>query len=427
MRKILIGKSMKYTILILLFSFQMSLGRSIKDLISVEQYNQMFPHANHYAQSDKFGFDKHPKKKNLFDAKYFFKAASLYKLFCNEGSIDTRKRELAAFLANTSHETTGGWGSYIPGTNEYENDGRRYEWGFCFPRQLAYFPGSGEPTDVCSDYSKRYQKYKPIKGISYHGRGPIQLSWNYNYGRFSADELGDKKILLKNPDKILEDGVMFFRSAIWFWMTEELNYDKGLYKKPSCHDVMVGNWSPVDKLLNEYNILEGFPFTINIINGGIECGIDRASAASANDRLGFYLRYCEILGVEPFDPKWKGYDKKEYSFIYWNESSQIHKQLNAHYQVPCDQHYKDYGDCTLKGVLKHKGKPLKRYHIKLYNKYGEFYEQTTTNSKGEFKIEDIIAGKYKLHIFKYRKRKFKSTPKIIIKKKMKAVKINISK
>jgi basic endochitinase B len=54
--------------------------------------------------------------------------------------------------------------------------------------------------------------------------------------------------------------------ALWFWMTEQL-------PKPSAHDVMVGRWSPT----NEDTIAARAPglVTVNIINGGLECGVER--------------------------------------------------------------------------------------------------------------------------------------------------------
>ena len=56
----------------------------------------------------------------------------------------------------------------------------------------------------------------------YPPSGPIQLSWNYNYGYFSEEVLGDKDILLQNPDQVAQDGKTAFQTALWFWMTPQV-------------------------------------------------------------------------------------------------------------------------------------------------------------------------------------------------------------
>ena len=41
--------------------------------------------------------------------------------------------------------------------------------------------------------------------------------------------------------------------------------------------------------------------TVNIINGRQECGAARAGDYRVEDRIGFYLRYADMLGVSPGD------------------------------------------------------------------------------------------------------------------------------
>ena len=52
-----------------------------------------------------------------------------------------------------------------------------------------------------------------IKG--YYGRGPIQLSWNYNYGPAGSSIGFDG---LNNPETVATDPIISFRAALWFWM-----------------------------------------------------------------------------------------------------------------------------------------------------------------------------------------------------------------
>ncbi|GLT54414.1 hypothetical protein SLA2020_276140 [Shorea laevis] len=93
--------------------------------------------------------------------------------------------------------------------------------------------------------------------------------------------------LLNNPDLVATDATTSFKTAIWFWMTPQGN-------KPSSHDVIIGKWMPsaVDRSAGR---VPGYGVITNIINGGEECG--KGPNNKAADRIGFYKRYCDILGV----------------------------------------------------------------------------------------------------------------------------------
>ena len=215
-----------------------------------------------------------PNRNALYTYEAFVAAAAYYPAFVSEGTTEQRKRELAAFLANIAHETTGGWDTA---------PGGRYAWGLYFTQEVGC--ESGACTQYCDASNVQY----PCKaGTTYHGRGPIQLSWNYNYGPMGATLGVD---LLSDPDALIRDGVLAFRSAIWFWMTEQS-------PKPSCHAVMTGQFTPSPADVSA-NRLPGFGLTIDIINGGIECGWARS--ASVSDRLGFYARFTTLLGVSQGD------------------------------------------------------------------------------------------------------------------------------
>lgn len=112
------------------------------------------------------------------------------------------------------------------------------------------------------------EAWPPQKGAQYHGRGPFQLSYNFNYGAFSnifVESTYDSKMyFLKYPEKVASDGYVAFSSALWFYMTPQS-------PKPSMHDVVSGFFEPNDKD-KAAGIKGGFGSTINIINGGIECG-----------------------------------------------------------------------------------------------------------------------------------------------------------
>lgn len=184
--------------------------------------------------------------------------------FCTAADSLTNKKELAAFFAHIAHETRHGEnGTYTDGLM------LRHEAN----TSLEYYGESDE--------------YPPVTGKKYYGRGPMQLSWNGNYGKASDCLFGDKKVLLNDPDKVENDAVVAFKVAIWFWMMPETH-------KPSAHDVMIGKWQPnaVDKSKGR---TPGFGMTINIINGAVEC--NKGENEGMNDRTGFYRHFLSKLGV----------------------------------------------------------------------------------------------------------------------------------
>jgi chitinase len=201
-------------------------------------------------------------------------AAADFPSFACEGDLTTRRRELAAFLAQISHETTGGWPAAPDGP---------HSWGLCFIEEL------GCANNACPQYcDPNNLQYPCAPGRTYHGRGAIQLSWNYNYGQ-AGDALGVD--ILANPDLVKDDPKLATQTAMWFWMTEQ-------QPKPSAHAVMVGTWIPSAQDL-ALGRSPGFGMTTNIINGGLECNMP--GNAKVEDRVGFFTRYTELLGTDTGD------------------------------------------------------------------------------------------------------------------------------
>ena len=195
----------------------------------------------------------------------FITAAQSFNGFGTTGDLDTRKRELAAFFGQTSHETTGGWPEAPDGP---------YAWGYCFIRERDQQTQCTSPDWPCP------------AGRQYYGRGPIQLTHNYNYG-LAGNAI--REDLINNPDLVATNRVISFKTAIWFWMTPQAN-------KPSSHDVIIGQWTPsaADTAANR---VPGYGVITNIINGGEECG--KGVVDKVANRIGFYQRYCSMLGVSP--------------------------------------------------------------------------------------------------------------------------------
>ncbi|KAL0712511.1 hypothetical protein Bca4012_019489 [Brassica carinata] len=204
--------------------------------------------------------------KGFYPYEAFVEATRWFPGFGSVGGITTRRREVAAFLAQISHETTGGWATAPDGP---------YAWGLCFKEEVS-------PQSNYCDASNT--EWPCFPGKSYKGRGPIQLSWNYNYGQ-AGRALGFDG--LRNPESVANNSILAFKTALWFWMTEQT-------PKPSCHDVMVNRYRPT-KADIAANRTSGFGLTTNIINGGLECGIP--GDGRVNDRVGYFQRYAKLFNV----------------------------------------------------------------------------------------------------------------------------------
>ncbi|GAC1365428.1 MAG: hypothetical protein NVSMB44_26820 [Ktedonobacteraceae bacterium] len=211
-----------------------------KNILSRSDYEAMFP------QHD-----------GLYTYSSFARAVEKYPQFCNEGSLAHCKREMAAFLANVAYET----GS------------------------LRYVEELGADTYPPTRYCQKSSAYPCVPGQKYHGRGPLQLSWNYNYGA-AGQALGLD--LLADPGLVASNGVISFQAALWFWMTPQP-------PKPSPHAVMNGGWTP-SPLDIKAGRVPGFGMTINIINGGSECG--KPTPPQVMARVDFYERFTSMLHVD---------------------------------------------------------------------------------------------------------------------------------
>ncbi|KAJ7978683.1 Chitinase [Quillaja saponaria] len=87
----------------------------------------------------------------------FIFAAKAFPNFGTTGDTETRKREIAAFFGQTSHETTRGWADAPDGP---------YAWGYCYKRKV-------DQSHTRCDGSVAYPC---APGEKYFGRGPMQLT-----------------------------------------------------------------------------------------------------------------------------------------------------------------------------------------------------------------------------------------------------------
>ncbi|XP_075511921.1 endochitinase EP3-like [Primulina tabacum] len=175
--------------------------------------------------------------KGFYTRAAFLEALASYPQFGTVGSSDDSKREIAAFFAHVTHET-----------------GR-----MCYINEI-----NGPSRDYCDETNTQYP-CAPNQG--YYGRGPIQLSWNFNYGP-AGNSIGFDG--LNNPDIVATDRVISFKTALWYWMN-------------NCHDLITSG--------------QGFGATIRAINGALEC--DGANPSTVTSRVGYYTQYCDQLQVDP--------------------------------------------------------------------------------------------------------------------------------
>jgi predicted chitinase len=197
-------------------------------VVSEAQFNQMFPGRN--------GF---------YTYQGLTAALSAYPGFANTGSDTVKRQEAAAFLANVSHETGGL--VHIVEQNQ------------------ANYP------HYC-DWNQPYGC--PAGQAAYYGRGPIQLSWNFNY-KAAGDALGID--LLGNPWLVQNDAAVSWKTALWYWNTQ----------------TGPGTMTPHNAMVNQ----RGFGETIRSINGSLEC--NGGNPGQVQSRIDAYQRFVQILGTTP--------------------------------------------------------------------------------------------------------------------------------
>lgn len=177
--------------------------------------------------------------RGFFTRAAFLEALNSYPQFGRVGSAEDSRREIAAFFAHATHETGH----------------------FCYIEEI-----NGASRDYCDENNTQYP-CAANKG--YYGRGPLQLSWNYNYGP-AGNSIGFDG--LNNPEIVATDRVISFRTALWYWMNR-------------IHSIITSG--------------QGFGPTIRAINGQLEC--DGANVDTVNARVEYYTEYCNQLGVPTGD------------------------------------------------------------------------------------------------------------------------------
>ena len=154
-------------------------------------------------------------------------AKPLYAKFANNGDTTVDKREVAAFFAHVAWET----GNLV------------------FTDQQSKDPATG----------------------MYWGRGPLQLTWDYNYNACGS-AIGAP--LLAQPNLVSTDPIVTWETALWFWLYNDSG--KGF----TSHAAIARG---------------SFGDTLRVINS-IEC---TAGNQAQQNRINIYTRFCTQLMVDP--------------------------------------------------------------------------------------------------------------------------------
>lgn len=213
--------------------------------------------------------------------------------FAAEGDDNTRKLEIAAFLANIAQET----GTHAiddpyggPGCAIQEGYGAYWNW--------CTYGGCNNVPDYVGKTCQDNKNLCPDGGVGYGGRGPHQLSHNYNYQAF-GEAMDEGNRYLKDPDLLTQEPKTGMAGSIWFWGHADLGSGKNPEKpfKPSAHEVAVGKWQPTDDDKACGRETANFGVIINIINGGIECGPGAVNPQAAQNRVNYLTQIAKVMGV----------------------------------------------------------------------------------------------------------------------------------
>ena len=189
-------------------------------------------------------FDKmFPGRNPFYSYRGLTDALGAYPGFARTGGETTKRREAAAFLANVGHETGG---------LRYVVEQNSTNYGHYCDKSQRYGCPAGEK--------------------AYYGRGPLQLSWNFNY-KAAGDAL--HLDLLRDPYRVEKDAAVAWKTGLWFWNTQ-----RGAGGM-TPHDAMAGN--------------KGFGETIRSINGDLEC--NGKNPGERQDRITLYKKFTGLLGT----------------------------------------------------------------------------------------------------------------------------------
>ena len=294
-----------------------------------------------------------PKRNPAYTYTNFLRAIAKFSAVCDfEKGEDICRNVLATMFAHFTQET-GAHNPKDPDVPEEWRQGLKYvvelgceevDCGYSSKNQFCVEPTYDENGKPDPWQAAAWPCGKKDNGEyqSYHGRGAIQLSFNYNYGQFSASMFGDIRILLDDPDQV-KDTWLNFASAIWFYSTPQP-------PKPSMLGTVVGDWTPT-KEEEQKGLRLGFGLTTNILNGGIECN-KGSETPQAKNRAFYYNEFAKFLKVKIVGDTGCGrmppFEDRGTVNLYWDRdlSKNYHCKLISNTTAYSALAYNDYVRCV---------------------------------------------------------------------------------
>ncbi|MEY4504384.1 MAG: hypothetical protein RL154_678, partial [Pseudomonadota bacterium] len=261
---------------------------------------------------------------------HLFGLYTQYKPFAS-GDYFNDTRELSAFLANIGQETNGNYASGFDDSNQLKTAGAlgntyglyAVTEGSCatsgcadYGTKSKYCAGyynqnnvwvDGSHITVCKNTSNSSEFCKLSTAYcnnnvwpdnnstgpkgQFFGRGGKQLTYSFNYMYYGSKIFPDDKFKLgDNPSMLDSNGTLGWETALAYW---SMPYEDAYSTKPSMRE---GFFSPTTTSKTEFDASTGFGKTVNLINGGVECGKTRAKHDYvANTTLNRINNYIELL------------------------------------------------------------------------------------------------------------------------------------
>jgi hypothetical protein len=236
-------------------------------------------------------------------------------------------RELAAFLAHIGQETNGnsatefnsdftikiagalgnGYGLHAITEGTCATEGcpdygtKRKYCTEAYPENCENEPGAASSSfcQLAKEYCLTpFPADDALPSSQFFGRGGKQLSYAFNYMYYGSKIYPDDPFRLGNNPTLLDtDGVLGWETALAYWA---LPFEDIHSTKPSMSE---GFFKPTTGPSSDLNNEVGFGKTVNLINGGVECG--RSLRFMKVQTLNRINNYVELLllnyGLMPID------------------------------------------------------------------------------------------------------------------------------